>query len=111
MNNIRVSSRLIITNENHIKGVHLEKLRKMKPSPKGGARCYQQGIDEHVYTDVIASLYGRNNIFDTVSQTAQNVFIPITVGDNALKILGAGGNKTTISTAAVVAARHDHGTC
>ncbi len=106
MNNVRFIARLDVKGENLIKGVHLEGLRKVGPPADFATRYYEQGIDELVYMDVVASLYGRNNLLDIVSRTAENVFVPITVGggirevDDALKALRAGADKVAINTAA-----------
>lgn len=106
MNNVRFIARLDVKGENLIKGVHLEGLRKLGPPADFAARYYEQGIDELIYMDVVASLYGRNNLLDIVSRTAENVFIPITGGggiravDDAVKILRAGADKVAINTAA-----------
>tara|TARA_R110000787_G_scaffold174448_3_gene287040 strand:+ start:9130 stop:9900 length:771 start_codon:yes stop_codon:yes gene_type:complete len=106
MNNVRFIARLDVKGENLIKGVHLEGLRKLGPPADFAVRYYEQSIDELIYMDVVASLYGRNNLLDIVSRTAENVFIPITVGggiravDDAVKVLRAGADKVAINTAA-----------
>jgi cyclase len=106
MNNVRFIARLDVKGENLIKGVHLEGLRKLGPPADFATRYYKNGIDELIYMDVVASLYGRNNLLDIVRKTAENVFIPITVGggirsvEDALKVLRAGADKIAINTAA-----------
>ena len=70
-------------------------------------RYYEQGCDEIIYTDIVASLYQRNSILDVVKATAHDVFIPMTVGGGIRSIedvkasLRAGADKVTINTAAV----------
>jgi len=106
MNNVRFIARLDVKGENLIKGVHLEGLRKLGAPADFAVRYYEHGIDELIYMDVVASLYGRNNLLDIVSRTAENVFIPITVGggiravEDAIKVLRAGADKVAINTAA-----------
>ncbi len=90
-----------------IKGVHLEGLRKVGDPQIHARRYYDQGVDEIIYMDVVASLYGRNNLTSIVRHSVANVFIPITVGggvrteDSALKLLSAGADKIAINTAAI----------
>ena len=43
-------------------------------------KYYQSGIDEIIYMDTVASLYGRNNLSDIVKKTVKDVYVPITVG-------------------------------
>lgn len=105
--NIRLIARLDVKGENLIKGVHLEGLRKLGDPQTFAERYYHAGIDELIYMDVVASLYGRNNLADVVRHTAENVFIPITVGggirsvDDARNLLLSGADKVAINTAAV----------
>jgi cyclase len=57
--------------------------------------------------DIVASLYGRNNLLDVVRRTAQEIFIPLTVGgglrtiDDIYAVLAAGADKVSINTAAI----------
>ena len=41
---------------------------------------YENQIDELIYQDVVASLYGKNTLYDIIEKTAKNIFIPLTVG-------------------------------
>ena len=60
----RIIARLDIKGVNVIKGIHLEGLRIVgQPGPMA-RRYYEAGVDEIVYMDTVASLYGRNNILD-----------------------------------------------
>lgn len=105
--NLRLIARLDVKNGRLIKGVHLEGLRKVGDPRTFAQRYYQEGIDEIIYMDVVASLYGRNSLTDIVRHTTENVFIPITVGggirsiEDAFKLLRAGADKVAVNTAAI----------
>ena len=107
MANVRLIPRLDIKGPNLIKGVHLEGLRVVGDPHKYALRYYEQGADELIYMDIVASLYGRNNLTDIVKRTAEKVFVPMTVGggirsvDDAKELLRAGADKVAINTAAV----------
>lgn len=107
MSNLRLIARLDIKTNNLIKGVQMEGLRVVGDPQVYAHKYYEAGIDEILYVDTVASLYGRNNLTDIVSHTAQDVFIPITVGggvrsvDDARKLLLAGADKVAINTAAI----------
>ena len=105
--NIRLIARLDIKGPNLIKGIHLEGLRVIGAPNEYALRYYQQGADELIYMDIVASLYGRNSLGEIVQQAAQDVFVPITVGggirsvDDATRLLRCGADKVAVNTAAV----------
>ncbi len=107
MSRLRLIARLDIKGPNLIKGVHLEGLRVVGDPHDYARRYYEAGVDELIYVDVVASLYGRNNLTDIVSHTARDVFIPITVGGgvrspgDAEALLKAGADKVAVNTAAI----------
>jgi len=105
--NIRVIPRLDIKGPNLVKGIHFEGLRVLG-KPEWFARYYyEQGADELVYMDAVASLYGRNSLLEIVERTAQEIFIPLTVGgglrsvEDIRRVLRAGADKASINTAAI----------
>ena len=107
MSLIRIIARLDIKGANLIKGINLEGLRVLG-SPNDYAReYYLNGIDELIYMDSVASLYGRNHLATIIESTAQDVFIPITVGggirsiQNVKDILRAGADKIALNSASI----------
>ena len=104
---LRLIARLDIKGANLIKGVQLEGLRVVGDPQIHAAKYYQDGADEIIYMDTVASLYGRNNLVDVVSRATEHVFVPITVGggirsvEDARTLLRAGADKIAINTAAV----------
>jgi cyclase len=105
--NLRIIPRLDIKGPNLIKGVRLEGLRVMGDPQEFALRYYHEGADELVYMDIVASLYGRNNLSDIISRAADRIFIPITVGggirsvEDAKLLLRSGADKVALNTAAI----------
>ncbi len=106
MSRIRLISRLDIKGPNLIKGVNLEGLRIIGDPKEYSFKYYIHGIDEIIYMDVVASLYGRNSLQEFVKKTANNVFVPLTVGgglrsvSDVKEMLRSGADKVAINTAA-----------
>ncbi|MCW3070127.1 MAG: imidazole glycerol phosphate synthase subunit HisF [Bacteroidetes bacterium] len=106
-NTIRIIPRLDIKGPNLVKGIHLEGLRVLGKPEEFAKHYYEQGADELMYMDVVASLYGRNSLFDIISRTAKELFIPLTVGgglrtiDDIKNVLRAGADKVSLNTAAI----------
>ena len=80
MSNVRIIARLDIKGPNLIKGINLEGLRVMGSPNKFALDYYNQGADELIYMDVVASLYGRNHLGEIIEDAAKDIFIPMTVG-------------------------------
>lgn len=103
----RLIARLDIKGPNLIKGVQMEGLRVMGDPYDFARRYYEAGVDELLYVDIVASLYGRSKLTEVVRRTAQDVFVPMTVGggirsvDDVTELLRAGADKVAINTAAV----------
>lgn len=104
---LRIIPRLDIKGPNLVKGIHLEGLRVLGKPERFARYYYQQGADELIYMDVVASLYQRNNLSDIVSRTAREIYIPLTVGgglrsiEDIRNILRAGADKVSLNTAAI----------
>ncbi len=104
---IRLIPRLDIKGPNLVKGIHLEGVRVLGKPEQYAKYYYEDGADELLYMDVVASLYGRNSLHDIIERTAKEIFIPLTVGggirsiDDIKSILRAGADKVSINTAAV----------
>lgn len=104
---VRLIARLDIKGPNVVKGVHLEGLRIVGKPGELARRYYEQGIDEIIYMDIVASLYGRNNILAVVEEAARDIFVPLTVGggirslDDIVAALRSGADKVAINTAAI----------
>lgn len=107
MRQVRLIARLDVKGPNLIKGVHLEGLRVLGAPNDFARHYYEQGADELIYIDCVASLYGRNSLGDIVKAAAQDVFIPMTVGggirtvEDATQLLRCGADKVAVNTAAV----------
>jgi len=107
MRNIRLIARLDIKGPNLIKPINLEGLRVIGSPNEYALRYYNQGIDELIYMDSVASLYGRNSLGDIVKNAAQDIFVPITVGggirsiDDVTEMLRCGADKVAVNSAAV----------
>lgn len=107
MNTIRVIPRLDIKGPNLVKGIHLEGLRVLGKPEHFAKHYYLQGADELIFMDVVASLYERNSLHDIISNTAKEIFIPLTVGgglrtiEDIRNVLRAGADKVCVNTAAI----------
>ena len=107
MARLRIIPRLDIKGPNLIKGIRLEGLRVVGDPHEFALRYYEQGADELVFMDIVASLYQRNNLTDIIARAANRVFIPITVGggirsiDDVNTLLRSGADKVAINTAAI----------
>ncbi|WKD57410.1 Imidazole glycerol phosphate synthase subunit HisF [Corynebacterium capitovis DSM 44611] len=104
---VRVIACLDVDEGRVVKGVNFADLRDAG-DPVELARVYgREGIDELTFLDVSASRQGRGTMLDVVRRTAEQVFIPLTVGggvrtaDDVRELLRAGADKVSVNTAAI----------
>ena len=76
MNNIRIIPRLDIKGRDLIKSIQFEGLRKLGDPANFAKKYYDEGADELLYMDIVASLYGRNNLLELIAKVTKN-FYPI----------------------------------
>lgn len=107
MKNIRIIPRLDIKGPNLVKPVQTEALRVIGDPKEYINKYYEQGADEIIYLDIVASLYQRNINFDLLKSVTEGIFIPVTVGGGIRSIedinnaLRAGADKIAINTYAI----------
>jgi cyclase len=107
MKTVRIIPRLDIKGPNLVKGIHLEGLRVLGKPEYFARYYYENGADELLYMDVVASLYGRNSLLEIIRRTSKEIFIPLTVGgglrtlDDIKAVLEAGADKVALNSAAI----------
>jgi cyclase len=90
-----------------VKGVRFQQLRDAGDPVELAAHYDREGADELVFLDITATLEDRKATLDVVSRTAEEVFIPLTVGggvkgeDDVEALLRAGADKVSVNSAAV----------
>lgn len=103
---MRIIPRLDIKNNFIIKGINLEGLRKVGNPGEFLEKYYKQGAHEICLIDAVASLYGRNNLFNIVKNASKNIFIPLTLGGGLRNLkdidlaLKSGADKVAINSSA-----------
>jgi len=80
MKSIRIIPRLDIKGPNIIKGIHTEGLRVVGSPLNLATQYYNDGADEILYMDIVASLYQRNLDFELLKTVSESIFIPLPVG-------------------------------
>jgi cyclase len=104
---IRIIPRLDVKGSNVVKGIQFEGLRVVGKPGELARKYYNEGADEMLFMDIVASLYGRNNILSVVEEAAREIFVPMTVGggirtlDDIVAVLRSGADKVAINTAAI----------
>ncbi len=107
MSLLRLIARLDIKGPNVVKGINFEGLRVIGKPQELAFKYAEEGADELLYIDTVATLYGRNQLEALLEETCEEVFIPITVAGGisscgaARAILRAGADKVAINTAAI----------
>ena len=103
----RIIARIDIKRDKLIKGVHLEGLRVIGNPNEYVQNYYNEGIDEILLLDTIATLHGRNTLSKVIGEITKSIFIPITVGggissiEEAKKLFDSGADKISLNTAAL----------
>jgi len=101
---IRVIPRIEIKNNNLIKGVQYEGLRIIGDPYKYSKKYYEEGADQIIVMDIVASLYSRDNLFSTIDKLTKDIFIPITAGggvkaiEDIKKLLSVGADRISINS-------------
>lgn len=104
---IRVIPCLDVDNGRVVKGVNFENLRDAGDPVELAARYNAEGADELTFLDVSASRQERGTMLDVVRRTADQVFIPLTVGggvrsvEDLDELLRAGADKVSVNTSAI----------
>ena len=104
---IRVIPCLDVADGRVVKGVNFQNLRDAGDPVELARYYYQTGADELTFLDVNATNENRSTMYDLVTATAEQVFIPLTVGggvrtvEDVAKLLGAGADKVSVSSAAI----------
>ena len=105
---MRIIARLDVKNNFVIKGINLEGLRKIGEVKNITEKYYKEKIDELLIMDSVASLYGRNNLFDFIKGISKEIFVPITLGGGIRtlfdieKALNSGADKVSINSQALL---------
>ncbi len=90
-----------------VKGVNFQNLRDMGDPVELAAHYAAQGADEITFLDVTATVDARATTYDVVQRTAENVFVPLTVGggvrsvDDVARLLSVGADKIGVNSAAI----------
>ncbi|MCS5479313.1 imidazole glycerol phosphate synthase subunit HisF [Corynebacterium sp. YIM 101645] len=104
---IRVIPCLDVDNGRVVKGVNFENLRDAGDPVELAARYNEEGADELTFLDVSASKDGRGTMLEVVRRTAEQIFIPLTVGggvrsvEDVDQLLRAGADKVSVNTSAI----------
>ena len=87
-----------------IKGRKLEGIRKLGDPSIFAQKYYNNGIDEIIFIDSVASLYGRVTLFDIIEKVSEKVFVPLTAGggiknvDDCKIMFKSGADKVSLNS-------------
>ena len=104
---VRVIPCLDVNNGRVVKGVNFENLRDAGDPVELSNYYYETGADELTFLDVGATVENRSTMYDLVTKTAEQIFIPLTVGGGVRSVadvgalLKAGADKVSVSSAAI----------
>ncbi|HHW51391.1 MAG TPA: imidazole glycerol phosphate synthase subunit HisF [Pseudoclavibacter sp.] len=104
---IRVIPCLDVAAGRVVKGVNFRNLRDAGDPVALAARYFAEGADEVTFLDVTATVEGRDTTYDMVRRTAEQVFIPLTVGggvrsvEDVANLLASGADKISVNSAAI----------
>jgi len=105
---VRIIPCLDVTDGRVVKGINFKNLQDAGDPVEMAALYGEEGADELTFLDISASASGRETTLDVVRQTAEQVFIPLTVGggirevSDVDRLLRSGADKVSINTAALV---------
>ena len=104
---IRVIPCLDVAGARVVKGVNFKELTDKGDPVELARRYFEQGADEITFLDVTATTEDRATVYDIVQQTAEQVFVPLTVGggvrstEDVARLLGHGADKVGVNSAAI----------
>lgn len=104
---MRIIGRLDIKNDYVIKGINFEGLRKIGKPVEIALKYYEEGVDELLLMDSVATLYSRQNLFDIIKKITERIFIPVCVGGGIRSLkdiemaLNSGADKVAINSSIV----------
>lgn len=104
---VRIIPCLDVADGRVVKGVNFQDLQDAGDPIKLAKYYYDTGADELTFLDVNATIENRSTMYDLVTHTAEQVFIPLTVGggvknvDDVAKLLAAGADKISVASAAL----------
>lgn len=104
---VRVIPCLDVANGRVVKGMNFLNLRDAGDPVELARRYYEQGADELCFLDVTATVDNRNTTYDVVRATAEQVFIPLTVGggirsvEDVSRLQASGADKVGLNSAAI----------